>query len=201
MTRRLGLIGGLLALGAFLNLAVAWTWGLATSFTRGPALECYAALGEDHHWTVHRWNRPAATRIISKSWHGFGGGPYPKGSPSFLLAAWGRIEPPDVTTPGTVTQIDEAWGFPLRTVACRVTVCEQQDRSTLSYANLLALGAVNEDGQQEGYLPLRLIWWGFAVNSVLYGLLVLVVYAALRDLTRLGGAAARSTGERAPSPE
>jgi hypothetical protein len=186
--RRRILIGCcLLVLGAVTTVSIAWIGAATTDAARGAALELYAKIGAEHHWTVYRWNRAVSTRIISRSWRGFGGGPYREGRPEILLARWGRIEPPDPATTGTVMQVDEAWGIPLKAMACGVHVIDEAGGAVSVSADAMWRlgGRAGGGGNDLRYLPLRPLWWGLAVNAVLYAVLSLVVYAAVRDATRL----------------
>ncbi|MHC4429569.1 MAG: hypothetical protein ACYS0D_13340 [Planctomycetota bacterium] len=167
------------------TVAIAWIGAATTDAARGAVLELYAKIGAEHHWTVYRWNRAVSTRIISRSWSGFGGGPYREGRPEILLAGWGRIEPPDPATTETVTQVDEAWGFPLKAMACGVRVIDEAGGAVgVSTDAMWRLGGRAAGGGYDRYLPLRPLVWGLVVNSALYAVLSLVVYAAARDATR-----------------
>ena len=184
MRRRLLIGCCVLALGAATTVSVAWIGAATTDAARGAALELYAKIGAEHHWAVYRWNRAVSTRIISRSWQGFGGGPYREGRPEILLAGWGRIARPAPATTGTVTQVDEAWGFPLKALACGVRVIDEAGGGlSVSRDAMWRLGG--RAGGGDRYLPLRPLGWGLAVNSALYAVLSLVVYAAAAIATSL----------------
>ena len=183
--RRLLTIAGLLAAGAALSVAVAWTSALTLDVSHGRLTELYTELGQEHHWEIYRWDNAPGTRVFSRTWYGFAPGPYNNGDPADLLASWGRTVPPDPDTPEVVSYIDEAWGFPFRSVACRtVSRPTPEGRHTTVSSHVLRLTKPRRPGGSSLYLPLRPVWGGLAVNSLLYALLVLVIYAVARDIRR-----------------
>ena len=162
--------------GAVINVAVAWTCVWVGDFGGATALELYAPLGENHHWTVYRWNLSAGTRVMSTCWRGVVGGPYNRGRPETLLPAWAGITPPDPVAPARLTTVSEAWGFPMRSLASRTGTQRTAGRKTTTTSKILRLGAVS--------LPGAPIFSGFAINSFLYALVVWVVGALARDMRR-----------------
>lgn len=162
--------------GAVINVAVAWTCVWVGDFGSATALELYAPLGENHHWTVYRWNLSAGTRVMSTCWRGVVGGPYNRGRPETLLPAWAGITPPDPVAPARLTTVSEAWGFPMRSLASRTGTQRTAGRKTTTTSKILRLGAVS--------LPGAPIFSGFAINSFLYALVVWVVGALARDMRR-----------------
>ncbi len=185
MKRRLLAIAALVAAGTLLNLIVAWTGALTMDVSRGRLTELYTELGSDHHWEIYRWDNAPGTRVFSRTWSGLAPGPYNNGDPADLLAAWGRTAPPDHDAPEVVSCIDEAWGVPFRSMACRtVSRPTPEGRFTTVSSHVLRLTEPRRPGGSGLYLPLRPAWGGFAVNSLLYALLALVIYALARDLTR-----------------
>ena len=162
--------------GGVINVAVAWTCVWVGDFGGATALELYAPLGENHHWTVYRWDLPAGTRVMSTCWQGAAGGPYNRGRPETLLPAWARITPPDPVDPARHTTVCEAWGFPMRSLASRVGTQHTAAGTSSSTPTILRLGGVS--------LPGAPIFSGFAINSFLYALVVWVVGALARDIRR-----------------
>ncbi len=163
--------------GAVINVAVAWTCKWVGDFGSAAALELYAPVGDNHHWTVYRWNLPAGTRVMSSCWQGEAGGPYNRGRPETLLPAWAGITPPDAADPARHTIVCEAWGFPMRSLAARASTQRTAGRKTTTTSNILRFGGVS--------LPGAPIISGFAINSFLYGLVVWVVGALARDMRRV----------------
>ena len=175
MTRRILTILLFLVIGAILNVAVAWTFAATLDVGRGSVLELYKCVDDSHHWEVFRWDRGAGTRVMSRSWRGQGPAEYNEGNPELLLARWGSIESPDLNTTDEISRIDEAWGYPMRAIALRFTSSRAPDGTTTTTENYLKLAATGRS------LPVEPLWAGFAVNSIIYALASLVIYALGRD--------------------
>ena len=93
---------GLVAIGAALNVAMAWTSALSVDLGHQSVAELYATVGDEHHWDVYRWKCISGTRVLSRCWLGFASGPYNHGDPADLVPHWSRIETPaDQRTPLT----------------------------------------------------------------------------------------------------
>lgn len=184
MSKRVLIIGGALALGAVINVAVAWGCATVLDLGHGRVSELYVELPGERHWEVFRWDNAAGTRVLSKCWTGFAPGPYNPGEPQDLLAWWGRIEPPD----STGAAIDEGWGLPLRTMSLH-TVTEAAPGRTVETPAIGVFRVTMPRGVV--HLPLVPVWGGFLVNTVVYALAVIVAWAAMRDLVRAIGRRAR----------
>ncbi len=193
MRHRVLLIGSLLLSGTVLNVAVAWGCALAVSLERGTVLELYAPLDDQLHWEVFRWDRAGGTRVVSQCWRGRAPAACNEGSPAALVPRWARIQPPDRDDPRLMTQIDEAWGLPLRTLSIRGDV---QPGSKAETSGLLMLRPRQRLDGRGFYLPLKPIWWNGLLNTFFYATLSLVVWALARDLLR-----ALRKGDGSPFPE
>ncbi len=176
----------LLLLGAAVSLGVAWGGALGRGFGKAGLLEQYAPVGPTHHWLVHRWDVVAGTRIMSSVWDGNVGEPYNQGPPERLLSAWGRIDVPDAEHTREVRQIDEAWGFPLRAMACRFESIPTLGGAPLeSREHILSLRVAEGADDRGRYVPMRPIWLGLGIDTVLYALGLMVTTALVRDGWRL----------------
>ena len=184
MKRRTLMIAGALSLGAVINVAVAWSSAMATDLRRGTMTELYAKLSDEHHWEVYRWNHAAGTRIFSKCWSGLASGPFNHGDPGELLASWGRIERPG-TAPPSGAEIDEGWGLPLRSMSLH-TVATRDDGGAIQTMTSAAIRLRKPQGftRRGILLPLLPAWRGFVFNTIVYALAVVVIRAAVRDITR-----------------
>jgi hypothetical protein len=185
MKRPLLKIAALLVIGAALNVTTAWACALAVDIGDAPARELYAALGSENHWEVFRWDRGAGTRVMSYCWNGRAPAPCNPGRPETLLAHWGSIDPPEPAAPALVSRIDEAWGFPMRSMLGRFESRPTADgTASVTRRGVLSLRPAEPGGERGLYLPLIPIWTGFLVNTALYALVVLVACAGVRDLSR-----------------
>ncbi|MHC4422958.1 MAG: hypothetical protein ACYS1E_20550 [Planctomycetota bacterium] len=180
-SKRVRIIGGALALGAVINVAVAWGCAAAFDLGHGRISELYAELPGERHWEVFRWDNAAGTRVFSKCWTGFAPGPCNHGEPQDLLASWGRIEPPDLTG----AAIDEGWGLPLRTMSLHIVTEPAPGRAVETPAiGVLRVTMPRSVGGATIHLPALPLWGGFLLNTVIYALAVVVAWAAIRDLVR-----------------
>lgn len=170
----------LAAVGAALNLAVAWGGAATLDVGDGEVRELYARLGDGNHWEVYRWERWAGTRIMSRCWNGSAEGPFNAGEPETLLASWGAIKPPNSGRPNLVNSIDEAWGFPMRSMKCHLVSRPAGKGEVTVSAGIARIG----EGPDRVALPLQPVWTGFAVDSAVYGLACFAAFAGLRDLAR-----------------
>lgn len=161
MTSRALIIVVLLAAGALINTSIALTCASRCDVSKGRQLELYTPLGESHHWEVFRWQSPAGSRIMSRVWEGRGPAECNEGDPGILLSGWGGITAPDPAAPQAGSQIDEGWGVPLRSIG-RHLQADDSDRPA----------------------SLEPLWVGFAADTVVYSLAVLVLYALGRDACR-----------------
>jgi len=184
MSKRVLIISSALALGAVINVAVAWGCAAAFDLGHGRVSELYAELSGERHWEVYRWDNAAGTRVLSTCWTGFAPGPYNHGEPQDLLASWGRIEPPD----STGAAIDEGWGLPLRTMSLHI-VTESAPGHTAETPEIgvLRVTMPRSIGGTAVHLPVLPLWGGFLLNTVTYALAVAVAWAAIRDLVRAIG--------------
>jgi hypothetical protein len=184
MSKRVLIISGALALGAVINVAVAWCCAATLDLGHGRIGEVYAELPGERHWEVYRWDNAAGTRVLSKCWTGFAPGPYNHGEPRDLLASWGRIEPPD----STGAAIDEGWGLPFRSMSLHAVTEPAPGRVIETPAiGLLRVTMPRSVGGPAVHLPLLPLWGGFLLNTVVYALAVVVAWAAIRDLVRAVG--------------
>jgi hypothetical protein len=174
-----------LAIGAVINVAAAWTCALAADIGAASASELYTPLGPEHHWEVFRWDSGPGTRVFSNCWSGMPPAPFNAGPPETLLPGWMNIDPPDQDAPEVVSHIGEAWGYPMRSMSCRTESRPVADGTVTTTSGVVRLRSAEHRGGRGLYLPMTPIWAGFSVNTVLYALLGLVVYAAARDLSRL----------------
>ncbi len=176
---------GLGVIGAVLNVAVAWTCAVTMDLGRGTISELYAEIGLEHSWEVYRWDNMAGTRVMSRCWRGFAPGPYNDGDPADLLTSWGRIVAPSDPLYPSRSEIDEGWGFPMRSVGCHYALLwtARGDRSATE-AGVLKLRASAGPGDRGLYLPLKPLWRGFVINTLVYALVVVAIHGAARDVTR-----------------
>ncbi len=179
MKRRLLIVA---AVGAVLNLAVAWTCALTMDVGHGQVSELFAEVGSEHHWEVYRWDTIAGTRIMSRCWTGFAPGPYNHGDPADQLSGWGRIDTPTAPLPTARTEIDEGWGLPMRSMGCHFAVQWTADGKDASDSGVLMFRASTGVGEPGLYVPLAPLWLGFALNTIVYGLVIIAVHGAVRDL-------------------
>ena len=78
----------------------------------------------------------------------------------------------------------------MRTFACRFESRPAGKGRTTTTTHLLKLG--------QRYVPLGVLWPGFAINTIVYGLALMVVWAAARDVR--SAVRRRRAGESAPPP-
>ena len=186
MKRHLLIATGLGVIGSVLNLAVAWTCAVTMDLGQGSISELYAEIGDEHYWEVYRWDNLAGTRVMSKCWHGFVPGPYNDGDPASLLTTWGRIVAPSEPLPASRTGIDEGWGFPMRSVGCHYALLwTYEGEKSGSNVGVLKLRTASAAGDRGLYLPLKLLWRGFVVNTLVYALTVVAIHGAVRDIVRM----------------
>ncbi|MHC4275205.1 MAG: hypothetical protein ACYSUR_16275 [Planctomycetota bacterium] len=179
-------ITALLAIGAVVNVATAWACALALDIGEASVSELYTPLGPEHHWEVFRWDAAPGTRVVARCWRGMGPSPYNPGAPELLLPRWTSIDPPDRDTPEAVSHVGEAWGYPMRSMSCGSVSRPAADGSLITATRGIArLQSSDRRGGAGLYLPTKPIWTGFSVNTVLYALVGLAVYGALRDSSRL----------------
>ena len=179
MKRRLLIVA---AVGAVLNLAVAWTCALTIDLGHGQVSELFADVGPEHHWQVYRWDTIAGSRIMSRCWRGFAPGPFNHGLPAELLSGWGRIDTPTAPRPLARTEIDEGWGLPMRSMGCHFAVQWTTDGKDSLNSGVLSFRASTGAGDRGLYLPLTPLWLGFALNTIVYALVIIAVRGAVRDL-------------------
>ncbi len=180
MKRRLLIVA---ALGAVLNLAVAWTCALTMDLGHGQVSELFADVGPDHHWEVYRWDTIAGTRIMSRCWKGFAAGPYNHGDPADHLSAWGEIRTPTAPMPPARSEIDEGWGLPMRSMGCYFVVQWTTDgESDSHHTGVLSFRKSSGVGDPALYLPMTPLWLGSVLNTIVYALVIVAVHGAVRDL-------------------
>lgn len=177
---------GLGVIGAVLNVAVAWTCAVTMDLGRGTISELHAEVGLEHSWEVYRWDNMAGTRVMSRCWRGFAPGPYNDGDPADLLTSWGRIVAPSEPLYPSRSEIDEGWGFPMRSVGCHYALqwTAGGDKS-ISETGVLKLRASTGPGDRGLYLPLKLLWRGFVLNTLVYALIIVAIHGAVRDGVRM----------------
>ena len=171
------------ALGAMLNLAVAWTCALTINLGNGQVSELFTDIGPDHHWEVYRWDTFAGTRIMSRCWKGNAPGPVNHGDPADHLSIWGTIDTPTAPLPRVRTEIDEGWGFPMRSMGYYFTVQSTTDGEPRSHkTGVLSIRKSNGVGESGLYLPMTPLWLGSVLNTIVYALVIVAVHGAVRDL-------------------
>ena len=170
------------ALGAVLNLVVAWTYALTTDLGHGQVSELFADVGQEHHWQMYRWDTFAGTRIMSRCWRGFAPGPFNHGDPAELLSGWGRIDAPTDPRAEARTQIDEGWGLPMRSMGCHFAVQWTTDGKEAIKTGVLSIRKSSGVGDPALYLPMTPLWLGFVANTIVYALVIVAVHGAVRDL-------------------
>ena len=176
---------GLVAIGAVLNVAVAWACAAAVDLGRQSVHRLYTDIGDEHHWEVYRWKCIWGTRVMSRCWTGPGPGSDNYGNPADLVASWGWIETPVAPLAPSRSEIDDGWGVPLRSMGCHVTVQWSDDgEKSFSKTGVFTMRASTGPGNHGVYLPLRPLWLGFAGNTIVYALVVIAVRGAVRDLVR-----------------
>jgi hypothetical protein len=192
---RIGKLASFLAAGAVLNVLVAWGCAAALDFEGAAASGAYAPLDNAYHWWVVRWDATAGTRVMSRCWQDSDPGPFTEGRPQELLASWGQIVPPDPQDPETLAQIDEAWGFPFRALACRVESrpAGSQAGMTTTTSKVVHLREPKDAAEPGIYVPVGVVWRGFLLNTTFYGLVTLAVAAAVRDVRGLRRRAVTAT--------
>lgn len=180
-------LASFLASGAVVNVLVAWGCAAALDFRGAATTDSYAPLGNAYHWWVVRWDTAAGTRVLSRCWQDIDPGPFTEGRPQELLASWGQIVPPDPQDPQTLSQIDEAWGFPFRTLACRMEArpADSQSGTTTTVSKVVHLREPKGAGEPGIYVPVGVVWRGFLLNTIFYGLVTLALVAVVRDLRGL----------------
>jgi hypothetical protein len=105
------------------------------------------------------------------------------GRPQELLPRWGRINVPDPAVRENRSQVVEAWGVPMRCLSCTVSTRPAPDGGSMSTTTgVMWLRASDAPGARGFYLPWRPIWTGIVVNTALYALACMVVYAVVRDI-------------------
>ncbi len=180
MKRRLLIVA---AVGAVLNVAVAWTCALTMDLGRGQVSELFADIGPDHHWEVYRWDNLAGTRVMSRCWRGFAVGPFNHGDPADHLTFWGRIGRPTAPMPNVRSEIDEGWGLPMRSMACYFTAQSTTDGEPESHnSGVFSIRKSSGIGERGLHLPMTPLWLGSVVNTIVYALVIVAVHGALRDL-------------------
>ncbi len=185
MRRHLLLAAGLVAIGAVLNVTVAWTCAAVVDLGHQSVEELYTDIGDEYHWEVYRWKNAWGTRVLSRCWRGFASGPYNHGNPADLVASWGWIETPVDPVAPSRSEIDDGWGVPLRSMGCHVTVQWSDDgEKSFSRTGVLTMRSAAGAGDRGIYLPLRPLWLGFAGNTIAYALVVIAIRGAVRDLVR-----------------
>ena len=175
----------LAAIGASLNVAVAWTCALTVDLGQQSVDELYTDIGLEHHWEVYRWKGLSGTRVLSRCWTGFAPGPYNHGDPADLVASWGRTETPTEPLAPSLSEIDDGWGVPLRSMGTYVTVQWSADgEKSFSRTGIFTLRSSAGAGERGVYLPLLPLWLGFLGNTIAYALVVIAIRGAVRDLVR-----------------
>jgi len=170
------------ALGAVLNLAVAWSCALTTDLGHGQVSEVFADIPPEHHWEVYRWDTVAGTRIMSRCWTGFIPGDYNHGDPAEQLSGWGRIQTPTAPLAKSRTQIDEGWGLPMRSMGCAFAVQWTTDGKDSIKTGVLSIRKSGGVGEPSLYLPMTPWWVGSVLNTIGYALVIVAVHGAVRDL-------------------
>jgi hypothetical protein len=108
------------------------------------------------------------------------------GRPETLLPNWGSIAAPDPSAPETASKIEEAWGFPMRSMLGRFESRPAIDGTPLmTRTGVVSFRPAAPGGERGLYVPLIPIWTGFLANTALCALVVLVVHAGIRDLSRV----------------
>ena len=170
-------IGAFLVLGLGANLLVCWVFAASGGFENASAREQYQAIGGDHQWLVNRWDHAMGTRVLSMVWRGDHRKGYNEGSGVTLLPTWGTIMPPHADTPTVGNQLIEGWGFPMRSWAVAVDITPRSvGEPFVERRWMWTPGSL--------VLPLRPIWTGVAINSLLGGLLLMGAWAIIHDLFR-----------------
>ena len=176
---------GLVAIGAVLNVTVAWTSAATVDLGRQSVAELYTDIGDEHHWEVYRWEGLLGTRVLSRCWRGLTAGQYNQGNPADLLASWGWIETPAEPLAPSLSEIDDGWGVPLRSMGCHMTVLWSADgEKSYSRTGIFAIRPSTGFKGRGVYLPLRPLWLGFTANTIVYALVVVAIRGAVRDMVR-----------------
>ena len=178
------LLAALLPVGVAITVAVAWGGALVSDLGKGNASELYAELDGGHHWQVYRWDSAVGTRVFSSCWTGLSVGPYNHGDPAKLLPGWSRLTPQDAAAPQVQSDVQDGWGFPFRSLGCRSAIRLLGSTPQTTTTGSIPLRSPRHVGDRGLYLPLEPLWGGFAGNSLLNGLLSMVIAAGARDLRR-----------------
>ena len=175
MKRRLLIIAIFLLLGAVVNVAVAW--GCALGLDLSSAIMATGTDGPDglgDTWVIRVWTRTGSVRVSS---HRFVGVHSSDTTATELVPAWTGF---GVPLPQYVSRTElyesrfaDAWGWPL------LSMWHQTDKAFSPQKTIRA--GVPVAGR---ILPLRPLWPGFAVNTLLYATLLWLLIPGPLDLRR-----------------
>ena len=181
----------LLLLGAIVNVAVAWgcAWWVMDSkeVDRGKITTALDAEGRGIEWweasrreafgsTLFgstRWRATQGMRVVTEGT-----------APSELLPRWAHFDEPGEKFAGGKTR-REMSGALLRGWPCRALACWSHPGSDGSSELLMGIFCGFAEDEFPRVLPLRPLWPGFVVNTVLYAIVVWPIYCALLTLRRL----------------
>jgi len=176
--RRFRIILAFLLVGIALNVAVAWVCigGLDEGYT-----EVFSADDAGRYWFVHQLKCIGLTRINSSWSSGWGRkAGRPPAAAERHLPNWVPRTPPNYSLDSNVesSRIDQASGFPYLAMASHGLVRFTGDpprmlESEVHGLELSPFGPYGGDGQA---LPLRPLWPGFALNTLCYALLSVLLW-------------------------
>ena len=178
--------------GAIVNVAVAW----------GCAVSLYANVqtmwtgyipAEVPVWQANGWSRTGAARIISHPFdskdperseiHDFFLRTGKLGQTDKPLPSWSRISetPTDAIHLETTNLVEDARGWPVLSMMCSFERSEWEDTPDVEVRTRLGIPLENGPafvlaGDEHRALPLRPIWPGFAINTILYASILWVMF-------------------------
>ena len=200
--KRLRVILLFLLLGAIVNVGVAW--GLAVVQFRihyGPEKgETGRASAEGDSWRIKRFDYFGATRLTgSPSTKVLVGTGYEAEYVPGLLPSWSRMNDPPTPLPANVvrpnyydimefdtsSKTEIAHGWPLLSLNC--THYRSNPDSIIHTIDGILLHVDSKYPLRRTTLPLRPIWTGFALNTILYAVLLRLPFALRRLIRRRRG--------------
>ncbi len=181
-----------LLLGAVVNVAVAWGCAMCVDVDVG-TYKGVTAFTTEEAWTLDVWSCGGAKFIHSLRVRGSFVVPVEAVDPGDLLPYWSKLALPSATYAAGLSDFEkhlvEARGWPLLALWCELNMISNVNAG-LSYS---VAGAIKTPWQWKSNLrprtlPLRPIWPGFAINTLLYATLLWLLIPgafALRRFLRL----------------
>ena len=197
--KRLRVILGFLLLGTIVNVAVAW--GLAVGhhrlygdFDQG---EKGRASAEGDSWEIAKFSYFGTTRLVGiPSTKKLLGSGYESEYVPGLLPSWSQLNDPPIPLPAkevrqilwewdTIFRTEIARGWPLRSFTC--THYKSYPDEIMHTIDGILLNVDAKYPLREITLPLRPIWTGFALNTILFAVLLWLLFALRRMIRHKRG--------------